>query len=216
MEEVEEMSETFIINQGLEMRTNASGKTRFTVRVVSEPLVITTDAAFLAMKPAVAMAEFLRQKVAAISAKASPNTLRARHTALAAFVQGKEWAQKRYSGGRIGSIPPLRSEQAFNDSGRFQKSIRASKSKDGSWRIDVAANRLDPTTSHSFERVWNRLVELVPEFGQGIATSVVQEGIAWSMRNMIRKESARSSRLSLAVVREAFKVAENLASLFAA
>jgi hypothetical protein len=208
--------ETFIINQGLEMKTNASGKQRFTVRVVSEPLVISTDPAFLAMKPAQAMAEFLRSKVAGVTAKAAANTIRARHTALAAFVRGAPWAMKRYSGGKMGSMPPLRSENALNDSGRFAKSIRASQSKGtGTWRVDVAANRLDPETSHSFERVWNRIVDLVPEFGARIAENIVAEGIEWSMRNMIRKERARSTPLALGVAQQLFKVFENLAKIAA-
>lgn len=207
--------DVFIINEGLEMRTNASGKSRFTVRIVSEPIVINTDPAFLAMKPAKAMAEFLRQKVLAIADRAPPNTIRARQSALKAFVQGKEWAMKRYSGGRTGSMPPLRSEAAFNDSGRFARGIATSKSKDGSWRVNVPVNRLDPATAHSFERVWNRLVQLVPEFGTGIATNIVQEGIEWSLRNMIRKEKARSTKLRIGVVRELFKIAENLAGLAA-
>lgn len=207
--------ELFIINQGLEMRTGASGKARFTVRVVSEPLVISTDPSFLAMKPALAMGEFFRQKVAGITAKAAPNTLRARHTALKAFVQGKEWAMKRYSGGRMGSMPPLRSEEAFKDSGRFAKSIAATKGKDGTWRVNVAANRFDESTSGGFERIWNRLVQLVPEFGSGIAESIVAEGVKWSMQNMIRKEKARSSKMALGIAKQLFAVFENVANLAA-
>lgn len=209
--------ELFIINQGLEMRTSASGKTRFTVRVVSEPIAINTDPEFLAMAPAKRMAAFLKQRVLAITTKASPNTIRARHTALKAFVQGKEWAMKRYSGGRSGSMPPLRSENAFNDSGRFAAGISATKGKDGgSWRVNVPANRLDESTSGGFERVWNRLVQLVPEFGSGIAQNIVAEGVKWSLQNMIHKGKATSSKLSLEVFKQAFDLVANVAELFAA
>lgn len=206
--------ELFIINQGLEMRTSNTGKTRFAIRVVAEPLVFNTDPMFLAMKPALRMAEFLRQKVQAVTAKAPPNTIRARQTALKAFVLGKEWAVKRYSGGRLGSMPPMRSENALNDSGRLAKSIAATQSKkDGTWRVNVAANRLDESTSGGFERVWNRLVELVPEFGKGIAENIVAEGIRWSMQNMIKKQNATSSRLGLEIAKQAFELFEKVAEL---
>jgi hypothetical protein len=208
--------ELYIINQGLEMHTSASGKTRFTVRVVSEPIAINADPEFLAMAPAKRMAAFLKQRVLGITAKAPPNTIRARHTALKAFVQGKEWAMKRYSGGRSGSMPPLRSENAFNDSGRFGNGIAATKGKDGTWRVNVPANRLDESTSGGFERVWNRLVQLVPEFGSGIAQNIVAEGVKWSMQNMIHKGQATSSKLQLEVFKRAFDLVANVAELFAA
>lgn len=205
--------ELFVINEGLEMRTASSGKTKFVVRIVSEPLIINTDPSFLAMKPAIRMAEFLRQKVAAVTAKAPPNTLRARETALKAFIQGKEWAVKRYSGGRMGSMPPARSDNALSDSGRLAKGIAATKGKDGTWRVNVPGNRLDESTSGGFERVWNRLVQLVPEFGASIATNIVQEGVEWSMRNMIKKAKSSSGKLQMGIVKELFKIGQNLANI---
>jgi hypothetical protein len=206
--------ELFIINQGLEMRTGSSGKSRFTVRVVAEPIVISTDPMFLAMKPAQRMAEYLRQKVAGVATKAPEATLKYRQAALKAFIQGKAWAVERYSGGKMGSIPPARSENALNDSGRFAKSIRASQSKEtGTWRIDVAANRLDPKTSGGFERVWNRIVSLVPELGQRIPGNIVAEGVKWSLENMIRKEKASSSKLSMSVARGLFDLARQAVSV---
>jgi hypothetical protein len=207
--------ELFIINDGLEMRTNASGKQRFVIRRVTEPVVINTDPMFLAMAPAKRMAEFLKQKLQAISAPAAPNTIRARQTALKAFVQGKEWAMKRYSGGRMGSMPPLRSERAFNDSGRFTQGVAATKGKDD-WRVNVPANRLEESTSGGFERVWNRLVTLVPEFGSGIAENIVAEGVRWSMANMIHKQAATSTKLKLELVRGIFELAAKAAELVAA
>lgn len=208
----------FILNQGLEMRAPTGGKTRYTIRVVSEPLVINTDPDFLAMAPAKRLAAYLKQQVLAIATSAPAATIRARQTALKAFVQGKPWAMKRYSGGRTGSMPPLRSERAFNDSERLANSITATQagaaSKDaGTWRVNVASNRLTDEDSGGFERIWNRLVQLVPAFGDPLAGGVVEEGIRWSLENMIKKEAARSSRLTLDLARGAFDLVKQIAEL---
>lgn len=207
--------EVFILNDGLEMRSNASGKQRFVIRRVTEPIVISTDPVMLAMKPAQAFALYLRQKIQAVSASPAANTLRARRTELAAFIRGKPWAMERFSGGRMGSTPPMRSEQALNNSGRLAKSVAATKGKED-WRVNVAANRLDERTTHSFERVWNRLTELVPEIGRPLEAGVVQEGIRWTMENMIQKGKAQEGKARLEVLGAAFKVFENVARLFAA
>jgi hypothetical protein len=205
----------FVINDGLEMRTSGQGKQRFVIRRVTEPIVINTDPEFLAMKPAVAFAEYLRRQIQSVAASPAANTLRARRTELAAFIRGKPWAMERFSGGRMGSTPPMRSEQALNNSGRLAKGIAANKGKDG-WRVNVPANRLDERTIHSFERVWNRLTELVPAIGRPLESGIVQEGIRWSMQNMISVQKSQTGKLGMAAIGQAFKVFENVAKLFAA
>jgi hypothetical protein len=67
----------------------------------------------------------------------------------------------------MGSLPPDQSDRAFNDSGRFADSIVASAGSDNAWRINVAANRLDERTAGAsgVDRIWKRLNELIPEFG---------------------------------------------------
>ena len=203
----------FILNQGLEMRSTPGGKTRYTIRVVSEPLVISTDPDFLAMKPAKRLAAYLKQQVLAITEKAPANTLRARRTALKAFVLGKEWAVRRYSGGRTGSKPPLRSESALNDSERLAESIAATSGKDGTWRVNVAANRLNDQDSGGFERIWNKLVRLVPAFGNPLAGGAIEEGVRWSIANMIKKEQARSSELKVEIAKQVWNLLRQTAGL---
>ncbi len=205
----------FIINDGLEMRTNKSGKQRFVIRRVTEPVCINTDPVLLAMKPAQAFAEFLRQKIAGVSASPAANTLRARRSELKAFVLGKPWAMERFSGGRMGSMPPLRSEQALNNSGRLIKGIAVTKGKDD-WRVNVPANRLDEKTIHGFERVWNRLTQLVPEIGKPLESGIVQEATRWTMRNMIQVQKKQTTKMALSAIGQTFKVFENVARLFAA
>ena len=205
--------ELVILNEGLEMRATSGGKARFTVRVVSEPIVINTDPAFVGMKPAVAFAQFLKQKLLSITEAAPPATQKYRHAALKAFVLGRPWAVARYSGGRTGSKPPARTMNALNDSERMAQGIAVTQSKsDGTFRINVPANRLDENTSGGFQRVWNKLVSLVPEIGRPLSAGVVEEGIRWSLENMLKKERARSTKLQLEVARGIFRTAQQIAN----
>lgn len=200
--------DVFVLNQGLEMRGGGTGKQRVVVRVVSEPLVINTDPEFLAMAPTKRLAAYLKQQVLAITAQAAPATLKYRQAALAAFVRGKPWAMARYSGGRTGSKPPLRSDRAFNDSERFAEGITATQSKDGtdSWRVNVPANRLSDDTSGGFEHIWNKLVSLVPAFGDPLKSGAIEEGIKWSLQNMTKKMNASSSKMGLEVAKRVFEL----------
>ena len=205
----------FILNQGLEMRGGGTSKQRVVIRVVSEPLVINTDPEFLAMAPAKRLAAYLKQQVQAITAPAAAKTVKYRQAALAAFVRGAPWAMERYSGGRTGSKPPLRSERAFNDSGRFAEGITANQSKDGtgSWRVNVPANRLSDENSGGFERIWNRLVSLVPAFGNPLAGGAIEEGVRWSIANMIKKQQARSSELKVEIAKQVWNLLRQTAGL---
>lgn len=178
-------------------RTTKGGKTsvRYTVEIKGDSLVARFDAKQLAAGPAQAIAQHLRERIESISAPASDATMRARTTALKAFVHGKPWALKRYGGGRLGSMPPARTDRAFNDSGRFAKSIVAKPNKDGDgWTINVAANRLDPKSigEAGVTRVWARLVALVPEFAQPslMSSSIpVRKAIQESTRALMQKAS---------------------------
>ncbi len=168
---------------------------QFTVEIKSEPLVHTFDPKTLGKVVAEAMAETLRQKILAITAKASAATLEWRKSAergLSNHVETKElrktshakaeiaagrgnllgnrgaWATARYSGGRTGPMAPNQSDRMFNDSGRMAKSIQA-VARDDSWTVVMASNRLDPATANGGElgvqKIFRKLVDLVPAFG---------------------------------------------------
>ncbi len=161
-----------INDMGLERRerTTSTGTTsRFTVSIKAEPLVHVFDPKTLGMGPAMAIAEHLRERVASIGATASPSTQLARKYAATAFAAGKSYATNRYAGGRIGAMAPNQSPRAFNDSGRFAKSIVAAPTRDNNWVVNVAANRLDPSTFRDGEagvnRIFVQLRQYVPEFG---------------------------------------------------
>jgi hypothetical protein len=162
--------DVLILNQPIQRRESKSGKARYTINVRSEPLIHNLDAAHLGKGPAEAIANMLRKKVQAITQVASEATLKARGVALAAFTRGEVWAQKKYGGGRMGSMPPYRSDKSFNDSGRFAEGIVAKANpKEHAWTINVPANRFDETQvrggAAGVMRIWQQLVQLVPEFG---------------------------------------------------
>jgi hypothetical protein len=161
--------DVYVLNQGLRSKTSKSGKTRFSIRVEAEPVIINTNAKALGAEITAAVVEHLRNRVRNISATVSEATRRARERAERAVQRGESWATKRYAGGKMGARQPNQSDRLFNDSGRFAESIVGSAASDNSWRINVAANRLDPQTANGGEaavqRIWQRLVQLVPEFG---------------------------------------------------
>jgi hypothetical protein len=159
-----------VINQpGLEQRTSKSGRVRYVVRVKSEPVAFNLNAKELGAPVAEALAHYFREKVKGIAATAAPATIKARERFAKAASEGKAWALKRYSGGKMGASTPNTSSALFNDSGRLAQSIQAMASGESGWRINVAGNRLDPRTANNggaaaVERIWSRLVQLVPAF----------------------------------------------------
>jgi hypothetical protein len=184
------MSNVIVINRGLEERRSATGRMRRTIRIDAEPMVINMDPKALGKPVADAIANHYREKVRGIAATASATTVKARKAAAKAFSEGKSWAMKRYAGGRIGALPPNQSDRLFNDSGRFADSIVANASNDNAWRINVAANRLDDKTAGpaGVERIWNRLVQLVPEFAN---VGLLFEGNAIARQTLKRVSEER-------------------------
>lgn len=188
-----------ILNQPLRSRTSKGGKQRYTVNVSSEPLIHNFDPSQMGAPVAEAIAEALRQKVRGITANAAASTLRARKVAAKAFSEGKTWAMKRFAGGRTGPTPPNQSDKAFNDSGRLAGSIVArANDKEKAFTINIAANRLDDTTSGGAVRIFRQLVNLVPEFGDPrklMEDQGVQRAVETSIGMLITK--ARETREQL-------------------
>lgn len=158
-----------VLGGGLEQRTNIkTGKDRFTVQIKTDPITINLDPKTLGKPVADAIAHHLRESVKSIPFAAKLPTLRAREIARKAFDKGEAWAMKRYAGGRMGPMAPNQTTREFNDSGRFAASIAVGPGKDDSWRVNVAGNRLNAATASGgaagVQRIWKRLVELVPEF----------------------------------------------------
>ncbi len=202
-----------VLNQPPTKRTSSTGRVRYTVDVKSEPLIMNFNAKQLAEGPAIAIALVLREKVQAIGAVASAATQRARAVAGQAFNKGASWALKQYGGGRIGPMAPNQSDRVGNDSGRFARSISAGAVSDG-WVVNVAANRLDPSTMNGGEaglmRWWTQLNQLVPEFGQPallFENQKVHNAVVQSLESLIVKARETRDQLTEARARAAFNVA---------
>lgn len=223
-------------------RTNKSGakKSRYTVTIKSEPLLVNTNPRDLGRGPAEAIAQHLRDSIAGITTIAAPNTLRARKTAergitkasasmfspkmaptygpvrevygptrKQALMPDGEWARKRYSGGRMGLMLPNQSDRAFNDSGRFRDSIVVGPKGDG-WVVNVAANRLDPTTTDGLaglQRITQRLRELVPAWGDAkelMSVLSVRRAVKDALGQAIQKSTERGVALKKQLMSKAF------------
>lgn len=133
------------------------------MEVKSEALIVSLDTKLLEQGVAQAIATELRERVEGITEDAAPATLKARADERKAYAAGKPWAKRRFEGGKMGPTPPTTSTKAFNNSGRFAKSIVATAVSGGKWIVNWAANRIDPQTGN-VERIWNRLIALVPAF----------------------------------------------------
>lgn len=202
------MSDVVVLNRGLEQRTSASGKQRYTIKVTSEPLIFDLDPRSFGRDLANAVAHHFRERIKGITAVAAPATLKARAVAERAFKAGKPWALKRYAGGRTGPLAPNQTNRAFNDSTRFEKTITANASSDGAWRVNVAANRLsgDPAM---VQRIWNRLVDLVPEFSDPsklMENDVLRKTVERSVANMRKKLQATARSNAIEIARQVLEI----------
>lgn len=217
----DDVFDPMIINQGLKSRTSKSGKQTFSVSVTAEPIIINTGPAAFIAPVAQAVAHHLKERMRGISETASKATLKARKAAEMAMQAGKPWATKRYAGGRIGAMPPNKSDRLFNDSGRFADGLVAAYvGKDGTFRINVPANRLDPSTTSDGQagvaRIWQRLVQLIPEFadaGKLMENDVIRATAKRSMSNMIKKAKATQDKLAVDAVRGLFNIASSVSRI---
>jgi hypothetical protein len=185
----------YVINRGLETRRSKTGKVRHSIRIDAEPIIIDQDPKRLGKPVAEQIANHYRERVRGIAATASAATIKARKVAAKAFAEGKAWALKRYAGGRTGALPPNQSTALFNDSGRFANTIVAGFGENA-WRINVAANRLNSETvgQSSVDRIWNRLVSLIPEFGN--AALLMENAILKRTIERVSKERVTKGRMS--------------------
>lgn len=214
-----------IINQPLRRRESKAGKVRFTIDMQSEPLIFKLDAKSLGDETANAMAGELRAQVSGITAEAAPATIKARESAARVLSGGadvdisktthgkrevslgrkhltKNWAMERYSGGKLGLMLPNQTRRAFNDSGRFIKGIVA-QAQPKKWVVNVPANRLDPTTGN-VDRIWKRLTELVPAFGDVrllMESAEVRGAIKRGLDSLVVKNAMTRDEISIARAR---------------
>lgn len=161
-------------------RTRASGKQTHTVEIKSAPVAVVVDATMLGLPVVEVLAETIRAQILDIGETCRPATLKARSIERRAYVMGVAWAVKRFTGGRLGATPPsFHTTRMFNHSGRLAKGIAIRQIKDGSFVINCAANRLNPSdfvggaAGAQYQHMVTRLVELVPAMSAPMAQGAV-------------------------------------------
>jgi hypothetical protein len=204
-------------------RTTASGsvKRRYTVEFRAEPIVHNLDPMALGKGPALAIADFLRGRIAAVTATAAPATLRARKSAAKAVAASKAWATKRYAGGKIGAMPPAQSTSLFRDSGRLIRSVVAGATSSGSYVVNVAANRLSPDTldnggTSALRHIFDKLRQYVPELGDAEALMdaiPIRRAVQDATRAMFKKVADARTASALELAKQVLELASQVGEL---
>ncbi len=202
--------ETIIINEGFEerRRTTASGvKSRFTFTIVSEPIFMNFDDIALGAGPAAAIRDLISAGIKGISQVASAATILRRKYAAAAFARGQPGTVRRYSGGRTGATPPGESDRLYNDSGRLANGVFVRQNpSEGSWTVNVPANRLDPSTFKTqglFVSMVDRLRDLVPAIRNPMEDPKVIEAISVAVHDVLITKMEKTTKRGEELVFEA-------------
>lgn len=162
-------------------RTSKAGKTsvRMSLSIKATPILHNLNGLELGMGPANAIRDLLEKQTKDIGQPAAASTLLRRKEWARQFAAGVPQAVARYAGGKTGPKPPNQTVRLGNDSGRLAEGwfVRQNP-KEGSWTINVPANRFDPTTwggSTASLRAWiDRFVQLVPALAE--PRSILEDG----------------------------------------
>lgn len=144
-------------------KDGSKGAIRHTVTIDATPTVLAFEAKTLGRGPALAIAAHLRSRVENIQVRASGATIALRAQA----------AQKKttYTAGRYPKSAPNQSDRLFSDSGTLARGIVVGAIRGNAWIVNVPAARFNPNFLRGGEAalasIFARLVELVPEFGDG-------------------------------------------------
>lgn len=205
-QDVEVLNDVGVSTLSRRERTTSNGTAvRYSIEFKAEPILHDFNQENLGQGPAEAIRALLERKMKSIEAPASPATGLRRANASVGLAAGNPSDVKRYSGGKTGTKAPRLETppRLFNDSGRFAEGLLARfNPTDGNFTINVPANRLDPRTFGGGEaalvRMWQRLVQLVPEFKGGaevLKHPEIQQAIATAVAESIvaRTDRARST-----------------------
>lgn len=198
-------------------RVLKSGKRRIRIEITPKegPYLDFSERAILAPIAAAVLDE-LRKSIAGVPAVVKPETIGRRKRYASQLRGGKVAALRRYAGpgGRGLAMPGSQGDHALGDSGRMLSSIVAgiSGTKPVRVTINVAANRLDPSTFNEAEwaRYMAQLRRWVPALMPGAVfrTQSVQNAIAGVMGDRlahvqaeIARKRAEMGRMVLSLVR---------------
>jgi hypothetical protein len=152
-------------------RTSATGKTgvRYSLSIEAEPILHNLDGVYLGAKPAQAIRDLLEKQTRDIGEFIKPATKKAREKLKKAYAAGKDYAVKRYTGGRMGEKKPgdAGTDRIGLDSGRLAKGWHVMQNPvEQSFTINVPQNRFTPETwggtMASLQQWVTRFVSLVP------------------------------------------------------
>lgn len=205
---------TQLIRRTTNKKTGATSVTgRFTIEIESEPIAHEFSPIRLGKQVTDEMVYAIKQRFKGVTALVSQKTRKFRYSAV--NNQDMAWVQRRYSGGRMGTIAPtsVSDNRMFNDSGRLRDGIVVGENpKNGTYTINVPANRLDPTTfkEHSqYLAMVKRLQELVPELGDPAVLAsnpLVTAAIQQSVLDMIHVLTARNKALKMRLIRDVMRL----------
>ena len=159
-------------------RTSASGKTsvRYSLSIKAEPILNNLRGVDLGAGPAAAILALIQKQHRAITETVKPSTSIRREVWQRAFDRGEPSAMARYAGGKTGEMRPggRSAARVGIDSGRLLAGwFLRQNPAEGTYTINVPANRLDPATFGgglgALQRWVDRLVTLIPALtGQGV------------------------------------------------
>lgn len=160
--------------------TKGGASVRYSLGIRAEPILHNLRGIDLGKRPAEAILVMIMRQHAAITQPAAPATVLKRKQAVSALARGEPWATRRYSGGRSGTSRPGsggtsgKGDRYGIDSGRLLDGwfVRQNPAE-GTWTVNVPANRLDPSTFGgglaAVQAFVARLVQLIPALrGEGI------------------------------------------------
>lgn len=208
--------DTFLAKRTGTLPSGAQRKPRYTVEVRSQPLLLNFDDEMIAGSYAQDYQRVIQDQIRLIAETAKPATLAKRAAAAGQLAAGLPGATKRYSGGRMGAMPPNQSDKLFNDSGRLREGIHVRQnSTDKTFTINLPANRdlgQSPT-------MFQRLLDLVAALDPRKAVQLPAMEAAWKriQGDMVAKaenaSAAKALRLEMMKRRVALAALRAAASL---
>ncbi len=178
------------------LASGAQRKARYSIEIKSEPLLFELNELNLGGELAAAWAQRIRDNIQGIAVPASKATQAMRTKAVDALAAGASWATRRYSGGRIGSMPPNQTDKLFNDSGRLAKGVHLRQNlTDSSYTLNVPANRLNREQfGRGYDEMVGKLVSLVPMLdpSKALGDPAIEKAIKESVATMISKAESNA------------------------
>lgn len=205
-----------------EHKTNI-GKSRYTLNIKAEPLLVGLEEVALVAGPAAAALEAIREDIGNITENAAKGTLEFRKEAHDAYFRGDQWALDRYRQlDRVqGPVyPPGSSNKLFNDSGRLRQGISLKQNpREGAFTVNLPASR---DLNGGDPKMFQKFVRLVPSVSPRklIGDARFEKAVAQTVVDAIRKAANQNeiSRLRLRyqrwqAIRQAMGLARTVARL---